>query len=418
MVKLRMGVLVVLYIVTARGSDLKITDFVPPSYRGYGLKIYVDGGYDNGYQYDEYDCDIEIIPFYRIYGDTTEWNLTLDAWGSGRSSDYDYLTARTILCSDLRCYLFRSNAFAYGLIRPEYLLDRRFSSLGDYWIKRFSMDATFGTGIGRIREGQYIAIALRINQLLLEENIITDNLSDSTIYAIARLLSQEQKFSIDYNRFGKYLFREIEHVLTSDNAFQSSIPVYAWIEILEIASRYRYYDSDISYWQRKYGDRFGVYFHARNISESNSTLPRREFPLWSDYDYSPSLEFLFEHEQPLGLQKQFCFISAYRVYWDLQTIHHRFENTIGYEWGIIDKFLVGGFLSVDYFFDPDITFNMRHTLSIFPNIEYSYYLEDAVTLRLRTGLDFDIATNEIDQSDSYEMTIGPEISISTYWRIF
>ncbi|MGB3340866.1 MAG: hypothetical protein WBB37_05240, partial [bacterium] len=277
-----------LLVVSANSEEPKISDFRMPSSRVYGLRLSGDGYYD---YWDSYT--LGITPFYRSLNDTTEFASALSSY---LQYEDNYASIRLSSRIGIRRYLTPIPLFLRTELDYSYFAYRHVDSFQSDWELSVYGDVEIGGGFGHLREGQFVALALHINKILQEEEVISVDLRRETISAIARIISLNRFFASMHDRSEKYLFQEIEKVLLADPAYNKPIPIYTWFKMIEIADTYSFYwFSYVNYWQRMFGTRFTIDFLASDISEHNDNYSRMAFPLKDTYDYIPSLRFKFEY---------------------------------------------------------------------------------------------------------------------------
>jgi len=389
---------------------LAISDFRLPCSKVYGIKLSAEG-----YHYYGNSFTFDILPFYRYLSDTREFYSTLYS-----SAGYNYGRVDISISPSLgtRQYIFSTPLFLYGALDYGYDLERRPVDNKYDWVDYARGDIEIGSGFGHLREGQYVAIALQINELLREAGIISNDLRRKTILEIAGIISQKHFFSYSHDRYQKYLFQEIEKILLTDPACSNNIPIYTWFKIIEIADSYIYYwYPDVTYWQRKFGTRFSVDFLASDIYKHRADYPRKSFPLNRSYGYTPSLRFKFEYENPLDLRKQIAFTTYYAVEWNDNTTDHSISTEFRYGYGIINRFLIENKLPVAYTYTISENTNAHGFFTVSPQIQFNYYVEDLIALRFEYGYDFRVAPSDPLDND-YDFTTDLFFSFGIDWRIF
>jgi len=234
---------------------------------------------------------------------------------------------------------------------------------------------------------------------------------------IAKIISKKRFFWLKHDRYEKYLFQEIEDALMKDPVYNESIPVYTWFKIVEIAKAASYGGwSPYEYWQRMFGTRFSIDFLATNICNYDSDK-RIEFPLYDSYYYTPSIRFKYEYEKPVDLRKQISLSSAYSIeWWDTVSIHKAGIN-VGYGYGIIDFILLEGDLSMYYTYSVPQDTSPHGILTVSPEVEFSYYIEDLITINFEISYDFIIEKSVLPDRD-YDFNSNLYFTIGTNWRIF
>lgn len=399
-----------LLVISANGEEPRISDFRMPSSKVFGLKLSASGYYD---YWDSYT--LGIIPFYRSLNDTTEFSSSLSS-NLRYEDNYANINLRSGI--GIRHYLTPVPLFLRTELDYFYFAHRYADSSQSDWESSVYGDVEIGSGFGHLREGQFVALALHINEILLEQEIINDNLSKESILAIARIISQERFFTFRHDRHEKYLFQEIERVLLADPTCNKPIPIYTWFKMIEIADTYSFFwFPGLNYWQRMFGTRFSIDFLASDISEHNDLYPRIAFPLMSSYDYIPSLRFKFEYHNPIDLRKQISSTTYYKIEWRDTVTYHSFSIDFDYGYGIVDFVLLEGRIPVGYTYTINQNTNSHSAFSLAPQAEFSYYIEDFLALRLRSGCDFSLAESDTLNND-YDFNANVFFGFHADWRIF
>ena len=397
-------------VISANGEEPRISDFRMPSSKVFGLKLSADGNHD---YWDSYT--LGIIPFYRSLNDTTEFSSSLSSYLRYEDNDASIRLSSRI---GIRHYLTPVPLFLRTELDYSYFAYRYADSSQYDWWTYVQGDVEIGSGLGYLREGQFVALALHINEILLEQEIIKDNLSKETILAIASIVSQERFFTSIHDRHEKYLFQEIEKALLADPACNKPIPIYTWFKMVEIADNYSFYRfGGLNYWQRMFGTRFSVDFLASEISEHNDNYSRIAFPLMNTYDYIPSLRFKFEYHNPIDLRKQISSTTYYKIEWRDTVTYHSFSTDLGYGYGIIDFVLLEGRIPVGYTYTICQNINSHGAFSLSPQAEFSYYIEDFLALRLTGGCDFSLAESDT-LNNEYDFDANVFFGFHADWRIF
>ena len=402
--------MVTLLVISANGEEPRISDFRMPSSKVFGLRLCANGGYD---YWDSYT--LEIIPFYRSLNDTTEFSSSLSSY-LRYEDNYVNINLRSRI--GIRHYLTSVPLFLRTELNYSYYAHRSVDNSQSDWEPSVYGDAEIGSGFGHLREGQFVALALHINEILLEQEIIEDNLSKESILAIAKIISQRRFFISIHDRHEKYLFQEIEKVLLADPACNKPIPIYTWFKMIEIADNYSFFGfHGLDYWQRMFGTRFSIDFLASEISEHNDNYSRIAFPLMNTYDYIPSLRFKFEYHNPIDLRKQISSTTYYKVEWRDTVTYHSLSTDIGYGYGIIDFVLLEGRIPIGYTYTIYQNINSHGAFSVSPQVQFSYYIEDFLALKLTSGCDFSLAESDI-LNNEYDFNASVFFSFHADWRIF
>jgi|GEM_PF-3847821 len=223
---------------TTQSDGMRIQDFRLPSQKIFGL--WLSAGLDRYYYGEDIGYYADVRPYFRLLSDTTEIDLLFGVRGDHRDlSGIDCYSN-----AEIRHYPFSLPLFLHGE------LDLRVSTRSPDWEAYLVSDFKIGGGLGHLREGQHVAMALHINDILVKDRMIDSDLTKETILRIAQALSKEDFFRIKYDRHLKYFFQEIEEVLSSDPACNKPIPAFTWFKMYSIllaAPHYRW-PVEYGYW--------------------------------------------------------------------------------------------------------------------------------------------------------------------------
>jgi len=172
---------------TAHNEELKITDFRPPNYSVYGLKLFGDA-YSHFYD-DHINYGLSLTPFLCIASDTTKLDCSASI-GGGREWSGLSLDINTDI--SLHHYVFSSSFFVHGRVLYNSYNWRNLDTDTSTWDNRMYGNIELGTGVGHLREGQFTALALYINDLLKKEGVINSNLDDVTILSLAKAIAKKK----------------------------------------------------------------------------------------------------------------------------------------------------------------------------------------------------------------------------------
>ncbi|MDH4212276.1 MAG: hypothetical protein OEV79_12600 [candidate division WOR-3 bacterium] len=394
---------------TTQNDGMRIQDFRLPSQKIFGL--WFSAGLDRYYYGDDIGYYADIRPYFRLLSDTTEIDLLFGVRG-----DHRYLSG--IDCysnAEIRHYPFSLPLFLHGK------LNFRVYTYSPDWEPNLRSDVEIGSGMGHLREGQHVAMALHVNEILLKDGIIDKGLTRETILLVAQLLSKEDFFRFQYDRHLKYFFQEIEEVLGSDPACNKPIPAFTWFKIysvLQATPRYRW-PVEYGYWQRMFGSRFSIDMIADNINNDARTnrYTKLEFPLFYSYYYIPGIRVKYEYGKPIDLRRQMTFNTSYIAAWYDDALFHRVDIQARYGYGIIDFILLEGIVSLYYNHIVPQGANSQSTYGIRPELEFSYYIENGVDIGVDGGCDFRKQENLL-YSSGFEYTANWFIEFYTRWRVF
>jgi hypothetical protein len=272
-----------------------------------------------------------------------------------------------------------------------------------------------------LREGKYVALAMHINEILLEDEIIGRNLASETILQLARILSQERFFAMRYDRHLKHFYGEIESVLESDAACNMPVPAFTWFKIYEILQATRHYSwsQEYRFWRRLFGSRLNLDFVANDIREDIIIYRyrRMQFPIIPSCYYTPGIRLKYEYGNPIDLRRQMTFVSSYMVKWFDTVVLHEVDIQGRYGYGIIDFLVLEGIASLFYdgVFEGDNS--SYSTFGFRPEVDFRYYIENNIYVELNGGCDFR-RERTMSPEIHYDYIASWFIEFRTRWRIF
>lgn len=405
----------ILCAVSGYGQDLKISDFRLSRYKVFRTSLSAD--LYKSYYNDDVSYNIGLGPLYKSMSDTSEFTLN-GYLLAGRSS---YMASCEFRAGvDLRHYL--SDIFIHGLSTigssNYYYFDREPA----YWDTYGSGDLEVGCGVGHMREGMYASTALYINEILKKEGIINDNLSKTSILAIAQLIAKKQYFLIEHDRYEKFMFTKMQDIIEADPAFEKIVSAYAWFRIFDIIDDIypNGWYNDVVFWSRQFGSRLSFDFLATNIkdySERYNDYRMRNFPIFDSVYYIPGVRVKYDYGNPLSLKSHIMFSTSYKIEWYDSVSRHNISTDFTYSYGIIDNILLEGALNAYYYhiFSSDTT--PLGVFNGFPEVRLSYYIEDRIKIGLEVGFYTQIKVEYDDQYD-FIFENGIRFEVNTRWYIF
>lgn len=402
-----------LFSICANGVELKITDFRPPSVQAYGLNSSLAG---NSY-YSEYGFGFEILPYYHFFNDSRQMNSKVAIEVS--TNEFSFFRIHLLPRFDLRNYINSSAMFLNFEACVNSYFDRVISQQSNNWKKSTEADVTLGCGVGRLREGRFVAIALEINNILKKENIIDGDLTNETILAIAKILSKETFFRYSHERYQKDLYEEIERILQGDPNCQRPIPVFVWLKIIEIATETPFYWASYDYkkWSRMFGSRLSFDFSANEIEWHYWGYPKLKFPFFDSLDYYPIIGVKYEYEYPVNLRNQISADLSYDVEFNNSLSTHDIGTYCSYGHGIADFLLIRVSAEADYFFYVTQDVDSAGYFKLSPSASLVYFIEDKISFDLEFTFDFLINRN-IMISDGDSTAMYYRLNFGVDWRIF
>jgi len=98
---------------------------------------------------------------------------------------------------------------------------------------RLNVSVLVGPAFGRIREARTAVIALRIAELLVEEQVLNRPVEDEDVLALAQVLATDRGFVLEHDRPVKGFYSAIEELLVSRGVITPTITARTWFRIRE-----------------------------------------------------------------------------------------------------------------------------------------------------------------------------------------
>ena len=154
---------------------------------------------------------------------------------------------------------------------------------------------TPGLGYGRFIRVTPLALAVRIEEFLLEEGLIEGPLSKETLVALAQVIDREREYLTTYGpRYRVRWFEAMEKVIAESGMFvHGGLGGAGTLRIYEVLYHERVNQRFIGWWVRT-----GVEYQALTPFEHN---PRRD----------PAMSLRLRYSRPIGWKSQFGIDAAY-----------------------------------------------------------------------------------------------------------
>ncbi len=246
----------------------------------------------------------------------------------------------------------------------------------------FNSGSVFGVGWGKIRDGIFVFQAVRIIEKINEERVLTRDLTKDEILEIVDVLAKIREYTTNYERYKKYLYRDIISILESKDLFKSGFaPVYLVLKSEETVNELIH--------RRLFGYRIFYGFKYNLQKNINSGFDEK-----SDYDYYKT-EFLedvnhligFTYGYPISLYMHFYFES------ELTFPQRNLANRIGINispslsWELSDKFDLLTILRLDKnsteVEHQHYNLIVRHRYNA--EVNFIYYVEDKISITSSIG---------------------------------
>jgi hypothetical protein len=210
-----------------------------------------------------------------------------------------------------RSYLFGSDAFvqAHGGLSGEFGT----TALDDTSARHLRASTWHGgthgavaIGYGRMRDAEPLAKAVRITEILREEEVLEHDLSDDELRELAGFISRSWKISWTHDYFYRHYYDSLSSYLTRTRAISRPLPAYVLFRLSEY---------EVGSFARPFGWRVAaqvdgsVSYEVTNRSEfGNKTVER-------DSDGSGGSAVTFECAKLLGLRTILSAEMVYRPPW-------------------------------------------------------------------------------------------------------
>lgn len=193
-------ILILIFVIQIFPQRVKVTDYQVPISKARTLRF--DGAWNwsqTGNDVTANNANGNIL--YRTFYSSLPlaWFLDINATGGKNFGDY---THNTLIDASFRKYIWNTmNWFAYSRVTAQY---------ADYY-KQIASDITLGFGYGRYINATALAKAVRIEQHLLKDKVISQYLPREAMIRIANIIERESEYRDIYGvTYETHWFDDIE----------------------------------------------------------------------------------------------------------------------------------------------------------------------------------------------------------------
>jgi hypothetical protein len=249
-----------------------------------------------------------------------------------------------------------------------------------------SADIRVGPCLGRFRDAQTVIRALRILDLLKQNQQIQRPADDDDVQALAELLATKPSYSFHFHQPEKNWFSDLETLLRNRGLIHPQIPARTWFLLREAAET----GNSIA---RPVGARLSVRpgwradWDFASETHVDTTLARRTYSKEADITVG------LTSSRPLARRWQASESLAWRVSRDSTFIRHELGAQISLDYNVFDCLTVtlvyaGSYLNRSVF---DIEQQLEERWNQWqhgPTLSANYYQEDRLSLDASVGYDW------------------------------
>lgn len=243
-----------------------------------------------------------------------------------------------------------------------------------------------GPSLGRFRDARTVIQALRIVEILAQEQQALRPANDDDVQMLADLLAAKPSYSLHFHQPGKNWFADLETLLRNRGLARPHMPARTWFlirEAIETATSL-----------------------ARPVGWRLSVRPGLLLSKWSDKDSSadwnraesvaqrtPRLTLQLETGYPLNRRLQFAQTASWFMSVDTSPEHSHVEASVAMEYHVFDQLLASVGYSVlytdyGYYCYSDVGELRWRFLQHGPALSITYYREDRLRANASMGLEW------------------------------
>lgn len=356
-------------------QDVSITDYKVPV--STARSMIVNGNYNYASYGDSTTADngnVRLI--YKQFYSSLPFTWTIDVDGSGTKQRDDY-THAVNLASSLNKYVWNErNWFGFGRFQASHIKDF------DNPQSRISV----GAGYGRFISATAFAKAIRIDNFLLEEGVISGHLDKETLIELGNIIEKEQEYKDIYgSTYEPKWYENMEKVIKASAKLEGeNLGAMGILRIKEVLFSETIHD-------RFYGweIRAGVGYDLSTAYKSEDRKTTAEAGI--SFSYPLSLRSQFNHRT----QYNSDFNNLGKVYDATSSTDYTYELS-----NRIDVFT--GYQFQTFKFSEDLDAVNSHVL----NLSFIFYIENRINLVINGKMD---KTADYDWNRSAIVTIGYRI---------
>lgn len=253
--------------------------------------------------------------------------------------------------------------------------------------RRFDGTAFVGAVFGRVRDATPVIAALRVAEVLRTEQQRKTDLTDREVQDLARLIARHWTFMAGHDRGGgdKYFYQAVEALLGTEA--MGGLSARTWLRIRDEVERAGAAGTTLGYPERPVGVKLaltgGGRYYSRHVTEVTGSDTTTADETWN----CPSVRIELNAGWPLSTRLHVSGNAAWQEDFPRSVLIRSVTSDLNID------YLVGEFFSVGLSDAP--TFQItnpwtpedhRRSLGNTLGIDVRYFVEDVVTVTLRTGV--------------------------------
>jgi len=251
-----------------------------------------------------------------------------------------------------------------------------------------------GFGYGRFRDAWPLFKAIRITEVLDEEGMLKQKLSDDKLLELADFISRAWKLFYSHERPARFYYDSLEYYLINAGATSERLPAYMLFRLDEGLT--------LGSYSRPFGKKIfvGAKIRADGRITINWESNQAHTYLYGRKDIYPVVEL--SYARPYGLRWITAVFARYELYFPKQALGHElfFDFDAGYY--LTDRFSVNAATGISSYYIHSSTAESGDFFRLSTNwtLGTNYYLENQFSLEAGLGHYYELHS-QAEQKDEY-----------------
>jgi hypothetical protein len=265
-------------------------------------------------------------------------------------------------------------------------------------------NSQLGFGYGRFRDAWPLFKAIRITEVLDEEGMLKQKLSDDRLLELADFISRAWKLFYAHERPARFYYDSLEYYLLNTGAISQRLPAYMLFRLDEGLA--------LGSYSRPFGKK--IYVGAKIRADGKMTINcesnQAHTYLYRRNDIYPVAEL--SYARPLGLRWTTLVSAIYQLSFQRQPFTHSFALNLKGGYQITDRILLNADmkLSTVYYQPVSSDNNEFFRLSSSTTLGTNYYLENRFSVEAGLGWFYELYST-VEQDDEHDGGLGLYLSL-------